>query len=249
MVKTYRHGTDHLQVWTCTAKTKHRQSCDIWAGFLIVQPQFTDCQSSCPPAASNNSASIFSVSTQSRASTPFTFWSSSFLGTEMSSESHSSNCTLERSVINDNRNQHFSFSMYIIIYIVVSHYMRVIWGNSLWSASLIGLSMGQRLAVLFTQSKWWTLEWTSDNHSAFSMQPPQYTYTQCTMQSSFTHFPDSRRTFKPSGGICRVTYTRGKVDISFCVVLVRPSAIFSWETEICWSRRSAVRPRHIAMDG
>lgn len=65
------------------------------------------------PAASNNSASIFSVSTQSRASTLLTFWSSSFLGTEMSSESHSSNCTLERGGSDDNRNQHFSSSVII----------------------------------------------------------------------------------------------------------------------------------------
>lgn len=61
-----------------------------------------------------------------------------------------------------------------------------------------------------------------------------------------THCPDSRRIFRPSGGICRVTYTRGRVDMSLWMLLVWPPVIFSGETAILWSRRSATRLHHIA---
>lgn len=188
-----------------------------------------------------------------------TFWSSSFLGTETSSESHSSNCTLERGGRNDNRNQQF-FSFF-------SDNKLIIMYNS--ALPLYACDMGGTAFVLLLLSGY---PWGKDSPSCllkvndklqsghpatiplFSVQPTlfflvQYSYTQRTVHNSFTHFPDSRRIFKPSGGICRVTYTRGKVDISLCELLVRPSAIFSWETEICWSRRSAIRLHHIAMAG
>lgn len=61
-----------------------------------------------------------------------------------------------------------------------------------------------------------------------------------------THCPDSRRIFRPSGGICRVMYTRGRVDISLCTMLVNPPVIFKEVTATCWSRRSAIRLHHIA---
>lgn len=59
-----------------------------------------------------------------------------------------------------------------------------------------------------------------------------------------THCPDSRRIFRPSGGICRVTYTRCKVDIFLCTFPVR--VIFKGATAIRWSPRSAIRLHHIA---
>lgn len=63
-----------------------------------------------------------------------------------------------------------------------------------------------------------------------------------------TYCPDSLRIFSPSGGICRVTYTRWRVDISLWTLLVTPSLMLRGATAIFWSRRSAMRLPHIAKE-
>lgn len=88
VLRTFRFGPAGIHY-----TYKDMQGCLLHLGYLS--------KAKGRPAASNSSASIFSVSVQSRPSTPLTFWRSSFLGTGMSSESHSSNCTLGKQKSHD----------------------------------------------------------------------------------------------------------------------------------------------------